>query len=148
MLCTVEPTGMCSRGIALPIRTGASGPLSIGSPTFRPSGRDLVEAGDGHEASAWTGGLELSDRHPYTLPNRPSIFWPSPSLTMAFFQSVVRPTFPEPVRRKLRRFLPRMVTVLISRTLMFWASYCSSRAFLISVLLAVDETLKVYRPCV
>ena len=62
---------------------------------------------------------------------------------MAFFQSAVRPTVPEPTRRKLRRFFPRMVTVLMSRTLMFWVSYCSSSAFLISVLLAVAATLNV-----
>src|SRR5256885_16027372 len=42
----------------------------------------------------------------YTLPKRPSIFWPSPRVTMAFFHSVVRPT--GPMRRQLRRFLPRL----------------------------------------
>src|SRR5207302_6826293 len=91
--------------------------------------RDLFETRDRHEAASGAGGLELSNRH-QTLPNSPSIFWPSPSLTIAFFQSVVRPTWPEPMRRKLRRFLPRIVTVLISLTWMPCDSYCSSSAFL------------------
>src|SRR6266571_2677884 len=107
---------------------------------LRRIGRDLVEAGDRHEATARAGGLELSNRH-QTDPNSPSIFWPSPRVTIAFFQSVVRPTWPEPMRRKLRRFLPRIVTVLMSLTWMPCDSYCSSRAFLISVLEAVPSTL-------
>src|SRR5713101_4684579 len=65
---------------------------------------------------------------------------------MAFFQADVCPT--EPMRRGLRLVLPRMVTVLTSLTRMPWASYWSSRAFLISVLVAVRATLNVYRPCV
>src|SRR6266851_9590564 len=65
---------------------------------------------------------------------------------MAFFQPEVWPT--APIRRRLRRFLPRMVTVLTSLTRMPWASYWSSRAFLISVLVAVRATLNVYRPWV
>src|SRR6266571_4183425 len=49
-------------------------------------GRDLVEARDGHEAAPGAGRLELSNWHlGYTLPNSPSIFWPSPSVTIAFF---------------------------------------------------------------
>src|SRR6266849_976341 len=51
----------------------------------------------------------------YTLPKRPSIFWPSPSVTMAFFQADVCPT--EPLRRGLRLVLPRRATVLTSLTL-------------------------------
>ena len=60
------------------------------------SGRDLVEAGDRHEAPSGGCGLELSKRH-QTLPNSPSIFWPAPSVTIAFFHSGVLPT--EPSRR-------------------------------------------------
>src|SRR5579859_2045914 len=37
-------------------------------------GRDLLEPGDRHEPAARAGRLELSNRHLYTLPNRPSIF--------------------------------------------------------------------------
>src|SRR5260370_39764853 len=108
---------------------------------------DLVEAGDGHEPSCGAGRLELSQRHfLYTLPNSPSIFWPSPSVTMAFFQLAVWPT--GPMRRRLRRLLPRIETVLTSLTLIPWASYWSSRAVLISVLLSDFATLNVYRPCV
>src|SRR5260370_13607578 len=80
----------------------------------------------------------------YTLPNSPSIFWPSPSVTMAFFQLAVWPT--GPMRRRLRRLLPRIETVLTSLTLIPWASYWSSSAFLISVLLADFATLNAYRP--
>src|SRR6266571_4172450 len=109
---------------------------------LRRIGCDLIEAGDRHKATAGAGGLELSNRH-QTDPKSPSIFWPAPSVTIAFFQSVVRPTAPVPVRRNARRFLPRIVTVLIRLTSMFCDSYCSSSAFLISVFDAVARTLNV-----
>src|SRR5712691_9520643 len=82
----------------------------------------------------------------YTLPNKPSIFWPSPSVTMAFFQAEVWPT--GPMRRRLRLVLPRMLTVLTSLTRMPWASYCSSTDLRLPVLVAARAPLNVYRPCV
>src|SRR4029077_18539860 len=47
---------------------------------------DLFEPGDRHETTPRAGRLELAKRHrTYTLPNNPSIFWPGPRVTIAFF---------------------------------------------------------------
>src|SRR4029077_19817654 len=129
---------------ALVVSSGVRG-QRLGERLLGLARRDLVEAGDGHEPSSGAGRLEFSKWH-QTLPKSPSIFWPSPSVTMAFFQPAVWPT--GPIRRRLRRVLPRMDTVFTSLTLIPWDSYWSSRAFLISVLVADFATLNVYRPCV
>src|SRR5215467_2872464 len=55
----------------------------------------------------------------YTPPNRPSSFWPASRVTIAFFQSEVRPVTP---RRPVRLTLPRIRMVLTATTLMPCAS--------------------------
>src|SRR4029077_17676245 len=114
---------------------------------LRLVGGDLLEARDRHETTSRAGRLELAQWHCfYTLPNNPSIFWPGPRVTIAFFHSAVWPI--DPMRRLLRGACPLMVTVFTSRTLIPCAWYCSSRAFLMSVLEACGATRNVYRPWV
>src|SRR5215472_2432616 len=55
----------------------------------------------------------------YTPPNRPSSFWPASRVTIAFFQSEVRPVTP---RRPVRLTFPRMRIVLTATTFMPCAS--------------------------
>src|SRR5262249_22944977 len=55
----------------------------------------------------------------YTPPNRPSSFWPASTVTIAFFQSQVRPV---PPRRPVRLTFPRMRIVLTATTFMPCAS--------------------------
>src|ERR1039458_1416795 len=81
----------------------------------------------------------------YTPSKRPSIFWPAPRVTIAFFQSGLWPST-RVCPRERRRFLPRTLIVLTSMTVIFWSANASSSARRIWIFVADGWQRNTYRP--
>src|SRR5262249_27124478 len=103
---------------------------------------DLLEGRHRHEAASRAGRLVLLDRHlSHTPSKRPWIDCLAFRVTMAFFQSGLRPST-RVLPRLRRRTLPRTLMVFTATTSIFWSENRSSMACLISILLASGRQRK------